>query len=441
MRLGMTWLLLAAMTPLAAAQEPSQPNERDDPMIVEITPERVDPAAELDAFLDSESYETEQDAVLSAAVAEALYRDGAYKEAKDVLEDAFYRIRKAGDSLSLGRVAAALADLSYRSGLPDDEMKYRLATVDSLEDALGKGHPHTEAARVALSLTYFKRGIVQRAVLGPQTVPGRRPESAASSNFSQRARLYLKDAEANMNARHGAGQTVAAYASLMRSAVDIATGFDKRALSALDDFLEHSFADTQHGRQLYVSANLLRLRALESLGREDEAQAAASTFLEGGSLQPIKPILLRDFQMASVVDNRSSPASLGGQAIPISSRFAGDWATIAFCVDSSGAVQDIEVVEERASKRFLKRLTEALATRRYIPAWADGQPLACADQIERFEVRATELPITGSRLRTAKVAAYIVSSDLTRDSNLGGGLGKVPEEVDGRESSHDEDSR
>ncbi len=416
-------LFAAAVAAAAVAQDGAAPAPRR----IDIVPPYKDIEVALDAHLASGDYDPQVDARLSVDLANAHAREADYTQAKNVLEDALRRNRKADDDPLVGAyLHDTLANVEAHRGELAEQRKHRQASFDALREVFGESH---EA--VGLAKLRFANAVLAEAPENPSysisplanmQMGGIVPQIVRYP-LANTARDMLADVEATAAGAQGPTHPLTLLARFNRVELEIGQGAFDDAQALLTGAVDSLSAAPETPPQFLFRAVVLEAQLRRAEGDPAGVEAAIARLLEM-RLEAPEPILVLEFDYDSALDESASlayqaavgnglDAGRGGQ-----SRIAGSWVDIGYCVTDKGRVADIKIVGHHGSTAWHDGLVTELVTRRYYPRTVAGAFDDCAYRLQRFTAEAATIRWTGSRLKRKSAYTYLLVEDRLDDRGV-----------------------
>lgn len=375
-----TALLLLASSAQAQTQAPPRPLQRDE--IVVVGARLADLQAEL-ARCEAGNCTVREDVIASVRYAEAMFREGDYRQARTALGRSVSRTKQAADSdpFAVAELHTARATVAWHYGDQREALRATAASTRLLNEH-APDSPNALMARMRMI-------------------------SAQAQNFDGAKTLERLEQLAS-DARSANQALIAMRADIGRSAILHRAGKIRQAQTLLDAVLT---SDTPNSGGLRLAAQILSMRLVARSGDPQAVEALIASLTEQQKRQGPVMVWAPPF-----------PTPDGGGDIPVdplpgldprSSTVNGlRWVDIGFAIGADGRVEDVEILRGSARPLWSRPLVSAIAQRRYTPA-ASIDDLAGRYRVERYTLTGDFIVPIGSLIRRRAGKGRFELLDLT----------------------------
>jgi len=376
---------LLAMAVPAFAQEPARGDEQ--PPAIVVTGVRIQDFRDALARCLARRCPPNEDADATLALAEALFLDGGYHEARAALQASLRRNHDQAATFPepVSDLYRGHARLSRHLGEDMDARRSTYGILSALREGISEEDHRHFTARLEISEMHMLSGNL----------------ASARRELQQLVRI----------ARGAGREDVATVAELRILWFELLQDQQGRARQQLIQMARET-APAQSMRA--TGAKMLLARLYRGEGQADRADALLAEVARSASAGTRRRLLvapsyqLQIMDITSGGDNVDNPGFRSGNVLALQSdNFEDKWIDVGFWVMPDGRVSALEIVRERNNNGWARPLLESMRGRIY------SQGPEPTYRLERYSYTAPYMAVTGTHIRRRSRAARVEYLDLS----------------------------
>lgn len=359
-----------------------------------------------DAYPEGENFEAVAYARLALDAAGVRAMEADWQKAHTTLRRAVREMKRhaPGAHLALATLHNAAAAAALRKGEMIERNAHFENVVSALRAAYGATHPETAAAELQLATSVY-----ETAVSLPR----------GGRNYLTRAMRLARETRKRMAEAHGEDHPAALFAELVLASYELNSLWPEKGEQRMRAVVVRA---ARRAPELAQAGRLALARHYKA-GGQQEALAAVMVELAADPPAAENPIQISEVddpalrqeaggdrdKLARMLENLEADSGFTQSTWWRTSRLAGNWAEVAFCVDGQGLVQDVRLLDGKGQKSWIDSVIEAAKGWTYLP----GPAGECRQMVERVTVAAETMQHpSGSRIPRPNIFSYTVKDNL-----------------------------